>query len=148
MRPSACVWWAKTARCSHPTGPSDVVWYDFKNMPGFGGIPGAGHNAVFAGHVDRAAYLDYAGVNYIGAGIFYSIGDLEPGDLINITVGGKTLQYMVAWAEDVKTSSAEWGELLSSDVGIDSITLITCGGQFDAETHAYTKRTLVRATRA
>ena len=131
-----------------PTGPSDVVWYDFKNMPGFGGIPGAGHNAVFAGHVDRAAYLDYAGVNYIGAGIFYSIGDLEPGDLINITVGGKTLQYMVAWAEDVKTSSAEWGELLSSDVGIDSITLITCGGQFDAETHAYTKRTVVRATRA
>jgi LPXTG-site transpeptidase (sortase) family protein len=131
-----------------PTGPSDVVWYDFQNMPGFGGVPGQGHNAIFAGHVDRAAYLDYAGVNYIGAGIFYSIGDLDTGDIIELTIGDQTLEYMVAWVQNVNASDAEWSDLLSSDVGIDSITLITCGGQFDAATHSYTKRTLVRATRA
>ncbi len=129
-----------------PTGPSDVVWYDFQHMAGFGGVPGTGHNAVLAGHVDRAAYLDYAGVNYIGAGIFYSLSDLDRGDLIEIEVGGRTLRYIVAWTQNVSTE-AEWGEYLASDVGIDSITLVTCGGEFDAEQHAYTKRTLVRATR-
>lgn len=129
-----------------PTGPSDVVWYDFQRMPGFGGVPGTGHNAVFAGHVDRAAYLDYAGVNYIGAGIFYSLSELDRGDTITIEVGGKSYRYIVAWVQDVKTES-EWGEYLASDVGIDSITLVTCGGDFDAAKHAYTKRTLVRATR-
>jgi LPXTG-site transpeptidase (sortase) family protein len=130
-----------------PTGPSDVVWYDFQNMPGFGGVPGAGHNAVFAAHVDRAAYLDYAGVNYIGAGIFYSLSDLDPGDLIELDIGGNTLYYIVAWRQTVSASDTQWADYLTSDVGIDSITLITCGGQFDAETHGYTKRTLVRATR-
>jgi sortase (surface protein transpeptidase) len=130
-----------------PTGPSDVVWYDFQNMPGFGGVPGAGHNAVFAAHVDRAAYLDYAGVNYIGAGIFYSLSDLDPGDLIELDIGGSTLYYIVAWRQNVSASDTQWADYLTSDVGIDSITLITCGGQFDAETHGYTKRTLVRATR-
>jgi LPXTG-site transpeptidase (sortase) family protein len=130
-----------------PTGPSDVVWYDFQNMAGFGGVPGTGHNAIFAGHVDRAAYLDYAGVNYIGAGIFYSLSDLDPGDLIELDIGGETLYYIVAWRQNVSASDTQWADYLSSDVGIDSITLITCGGQFDAETHGYTKRTLVRATR-
>jgi LPXTG-site transpeptidase (sortase) family protein len=129
-----------------PTGPSDVVWYDFRGLPGFGGVPGTGHNAVLAGHVDRAAYLDYAGVNYIGAGIFYSLSELDPGDTITIEVGGKSLRYIVAWVQDVKTES-QWGEFLASDVGIDAITLVTCGGEFDPATHAYTKRTLVRATR-
>lgn len=129
-----------------PTGPSDVVWYDFEGLPGFGGVPGAGHNAVFAAHVDRAAYLDYAGVNYIGAGIFYSLSELDRGDTITIEVGGKSLRYIVAWVQDVKTES-QWGEFLASDVGIDAITLVTCGGEFDPATHAYTKRTIVRATR-
>ena len=130
-----------------PTGPSDVVWYDFQNMPGFGGLPGNDSNAIFAAHVDRAAYLDYAGVNYIGPGVFYSLGDLSSGDLIELEIGGETLYYMVAWAQDVSTE-ADWGDYMTSDVDYDSITLITCGGEFDAETHGYTKRTLVRATRA
>jgi sortase (surface protein transpeptidase) len=130
-----------------PTGPSDVVWYDFQNMPGFGGVPGTGHNAIFAAHVDRAAYLDYAGVNYIGPGVFYSLSDLDPGDLIELEIGGETLYYMVAWRQNVSTD-AEWGDYMTSEVDYDSITLITCGGAFDAETHGYTKRTLVRATRA
>jgi sortase (surface protein transpeptidase) len=130
-----------------PTGPSDVVWYDFQNMPGFGGIPGNGNNAIFAAHVDRAAYLDYAGVNYIGPGIFYSLSELGPGDLIELEIGGETLYYMVAWAQNVDID-AEWGDYLTSDVDYDSITLVTCGGDFDPETHGYSKRTLVRATRA
>lgn len=130
-----------------PTGPSDVVWYDFQNMPGFGGLPGNGNNAIFAAHVDRAAYLDYAGVNYIGPGVFYSLGDLSSGDIIELDIGGETLYYMVAWAQDVSIE-ADWGDFMTSDVDYDSITLITCGGEFDAETHGYTKRTLVRATRA
>lgn len=130
-----------------PTGPSDAVWYDFQNMPGFGGMPGNGSNAIFAAHVDRAAYLDYAGVNYIGPGIFYSLRDLSAGDMIELDIGGETLYYMVAWSQDVSTE-ADWGDYMTSDVDYDSITLITCGGDFDAETHGYTKRTLVRATRA
>ena len=41
-------------------------------------------------------------------------------------------------------TDAEWGDYVTSDVDYDSITLITCGGDFDAETHGYTKRTLVQ----
>lgn len=137
----------ESGEMADPTGPSDVVWYDFQNMPGFGGVPGNGHNAIFAAHVDRAAYLDYAGVNYIGPGIFYSLSELSPGDVIELEIGGETLYYMVAWQQNVGTD-ADWGDYMSSEVDYDSITLITCGGAFDASTHGYSQRTLVRATRA
>jgi len=138
---------AKNAELPDPTGPTDVVWYDFSGWPGFGGAPGKGGNAVFAGHVDRAAFLEYAGVRYVGPGIFFSLDRLEEEDTIEVAVGGSTLRYAVVWVSAVRAAGANWGELLSANLGADAITLITCGGTFDAERHEYSHRLVVRAVR-
>lgn len=78
-----------------PIGPSDVAWYDFASLPGFGGTPGGGGNAVFAAHVDRAGHSDYAGVDYSGPGIFFWLDRLHAGDVIEVTMRSKTLRYAV-----------------------------------------------------
>ena len=133
---------------ANPSGPSDVAWYDFVGWPSLGGEPGAGRNAVFAGHVDRNAYLDYAGVNYFGPGIFYGLRRLDEGDTIEVTYRGKTIRYAVAWRRDLSPSSGDWDEVFSADVSKESITLVTCSGDFDARTQEYRRRTVVRAVRA
>jgi sortase (surface protein transpeptidase) len=130
-----------------PTGPSDVVWYDYsQHWEGFGGAPGEGRNAIFAAHVDRAAYLEYAGVKYVGPGAFFNLDGLDEGDEITVTIDGETFTYTVAWTTTAGTEQADWGLLLNDDTGgTDSITLVTCGGDFNNETHEYEERTIVRA---
>ena len=135
-------------RMADPSGPADVAWYDFEGWPELGGEPGAGGNAVFAGHVDRNAYVEYAGVNYFGPGIFFGLRRLDEGDTIEVTYRGKTVRYEVAWRRDLSPSSGNWNEIFSADVETDSITLVTCGGEFDARTQEYRRRTVVRAVRA
>ena len=130
-----------------PTGPADVVWYDFNGWDGYGGAPGSGGNAVFSGHVDYAAYVAYAGVNFRGRGVFFDLRNLSPGDVIEVVVNGQTLTYQVAWREQVSANEGDWASLMSANVGGDSITLITCGGDFNFASREYSDRTVVRATR-
>ena len=130
----------------NPSGPGDVVWYDFQNWPGLGGWPGGGGNAVFAGHVDRAAWVEYAGVEYFGPGVFYTLAQIAPGAEIVVEAEGQALAYTVVSVDEV-AADGDWRAVFSSDLGQDSITLITCGGDFDREQHAYTARTVVRAVR-
>ncbi len=139
--------WVDTdGQMPNPSGPGDVAWYDFAGWRGYGGYPGAGNNAVFAGHVDRNGPVDYAGVHYTGPGVFSGLWQLPPGAEIEVIVeGGTPLTYTVAWVKDVGTGD-DWKSVVSSETGgVDSITLITCSGDFDAETHAYSHRTVVRA---
>ncbi len=131
----------------NPTGPSDVVWYDFDEWEGLGGAPGGGQNAIFAGHVDYASYIRYADVNYRGKAVFQSVALLSPEDVIEVEVNGETLRYAVEWRRQVDAGGANWAELLSADVGQDSITLITCGGDFNTTTRSYSDRVVVRAIR-
>lgn len=139
---------AADGQLQDPIGPSDVAWYDFSKLPGFGGTPGGGENAVFAAHVDRAGHLDYAGVDYNGPGIFFWLDRLNAGDVIEVTMRGRTLRYAVTWAREVPaTDPDEWEDLLASDVDDESITLVTCGGDFDRATQEYASRLVVRATR-
>jgi hypothetical protein len=130
-----------------PTGPSDAIWYDFAGWDGFGGSIGGGQNAVFSGHVDYASHVEYAGVDFRGRGIFFSLGLLSPGDVIEVDSGGETVRYAVAWRRQVGAVASEWGEILSSDVPVDSITLITCGGEFNFAERSYLDRIVVRAER-
>ena len=131
-----------------PSGPADIVWYDFAAWDGLGGAPGAGGNAVLAGHVDRNGYIEYAGVNYFGPGVLFNLDQLDSGDRIEVVFGGKTLRYSVQWVRGLSTSSTDWNEIFSADVERDSITLVTCGGDFDARTNEYRERTVLRAVRA
>ncbi len=104
-----------------PWGPADVVWYDFSGQPGYGGALGGRGNAIFAGHVDYADRVPYAGVMYRGLGVFSSLDLLAADDLIEIETGGRVLR--------------------------DSVTLITCAGAFDFTTLEYSDRLVIRGTR-
>ena len=137
-----------------PSGPGDVVFYDFAPAneafgSAWGGAIGVGQNAIFSGHVDYAATVPYAGAAYRGPGVFRSLSLLSPGDIIEIDVNGETFSYAVAWRQQVSadTGITNWNELLASDVGVDSITLITCGGSFSISSRSYEERIVIRATR-
>ena len=130
----------------NPTGPSDVVWYDLSLWEGLGGAPGAGANAVFSGHVDYSARVPWANARYQGDGIFRNLPLLAPGDVIEVEIGGQTLRYAVVWLRQVKANS-NTAEILTADVPVDSITLITCGGAFDSTTRSYEDRIVIRAER-
>ena len=136
----------KDGQLGDPEGPGDVVWYNFGANKGLGGVPGAGGNAVFAGHVDRNGYVAYAGVNYLGPGVFFSLDQVAVGDVIEIAANGKTLRYAVVWTKQVPADT-DWNLLFSSQVLGDSITVVTCGGDFNYDTHEYTSRLVVRAVR-
>jgi LPXTG-site transpeptidase (sortase) family protein len=130
-----------------PGGPGDVIWYDMSLWPGMGGAPGEGGNAIFSGHVNYAAYVPYADVNYRGQGVFSQIGQLSAGDIIEVEYGGETLRYGVVSVRDLAADGAGWAEVWSNADGIDSITLYTCGGEFDTTTREYSHRIVVRAQR-
>lgn len=132
----------------NPIGPDDIAYYDFAGLRGYGGFPGKGGNAVFAGHVDEAAHLDYAGLDYLGPGVFFNLRNIARGDTIEVDVGDGPVKYKVRWVREVELESGDWKTILGSDVSIESITLITCGGDFSESARAYTSRTVVRAERS
>jgi LPXTG-site transpeptidase (sortase) family protein len=116
-----------------PYDPDTVAWYDFSSEPGAGG------NAVFAGHR-----------TWRGDAVFRHLEDLQAGDRVILRgEGGTQLVYQVFHNELIDPANAtasSW--MLPTDFEV--ITLITCGGDyrktndpiFGAE---YDKRQVVRA---
>ncbi|RLT27561.1 MAG: class F sortase [Chloroflexi bacterium] len=132
-----------------PTGPSDVVLYDFSVAPQFGGWPGGGGNAVLSGHVDYSYKLPYANANYTGLGVFALLRTAQPGsDQVQITLDGRTTTYTVEWVRTISAHSGNWGDVLSHDAGGDVITIVTCDGAFNPATLEYSDRTVLRAVRS
>lgn len=132
-----------------PDGPTDVAYYDLSKFPGMGGVPGTGGNAVFGGHVDLRRQIAYAGnVEYQGPAVFWALDRLRPGDVVEVDYRGRTYKYLVAAVNEFNAEKAEWGKVWSSDVKKDTITLFTCGGAFNPQTHEYSTRLIVRAERA
>lgn len=113
-----------------PTGETAVAWY--KESPRLG-EPG---NMLFAGH------LNWWG---IPEAVFFRLGDLQEGDKIVVTdASGAEWTYRVVWVRQDDTFSPPSAEVVGSTAQ-PSITLITCGGEWHAETGLYDKRTVVRA---
>lgn len=131
-----------------PTGPAEVVMYDFSADSRYGGSPGTGGNAIFSGHVDYSYKLPYAAANYHGRAVFYDVRLLAPGDVIDVVIDGQSLRYAVQWRQLVSADEGDWARLLARNVGADAITLITCDGAFNPATQEYSSRTVVRAVRA
>jgi LPXTG-site transpeptidase (sortase) family protein len=106
----------------NPDGPEDVAYYDFGQWPGLGGLPGQGGNVVLAGHVD---YIDY------GQAVFWDLGKLKIGDRIQIRMkDGSVIEYQVGFNKHID-ANANWGDRRDR---AESITLITCSGEFSAGT--------------
>lgn len=120
----------------NPSGPWMVVWYDFAAWGGsLGGRPGEpGANAVFAGHVD---YIN------VGPAVFYSVKNLAPGDLMTVYTSNGSMTYSVQWSRET-SATEDFTQYVSKD-GTESVTLVTCIGQFFAG--QYTRRLVVRGVR-
>lgn len=116
-----------------PTGPYVVAWY---GATGRLGVPG---NAVMAGHVDWAG---------VGPAVFARLGELAAGDWIELTgedVG--VYRYAVTWLELYDAATAPVDDIIGP-TNTEVVTLITCGGAFDAVAGSYVGRLIVRAERA
>lgn len=114
--------------------PVDVArsgWYRFSAKPG----SGAG-STVIVGHVD--------GVDQ-GAGAFYDLGSLNPGDTITVTrADDRQVTYEVVARERFDKDRVPLRELFSR-TGPERLTLITCGGPFDPASLEYTDNIVVTA---
>ena len=131
----------------NPNGPDDVAIYDFSAWPGKGGAPGKGGNAIFSGHVDSGRVACKNGsVPPPCQAVFWDINGLRNGDEIEIHLGGTVNRYRVSSNQPINANSGPWDQIVSSTAQ-ESITLITCGGDFNRETREYNNRQVVTAVR-
>lgn len=120
---------------ANPTGPWVVAWYRQTATLGEQG------NVVLAGHVDFWN---------VGPSVFFNLRDLVQGDEIVLTGEDKrTYTYAVDWVETFLLDDLTTGGVLQDVTGhtdTRSVTLITCGGEFDYVNGEYLSRMVVRAT--
>lgn len=112
----------------------DAGWYNGSSKPGMGGT------AVFDGH--------NGGPNV--QGIFKKLNTLEPGDEIRIEMGsGIVYTYRVYDNVEVKLSEADkkMASLMTTPVpGQESISIISCIGEWSSKQKTYLSRQFLRAT--
>jgi LPXTG-site transpeptidase (sortase) family protein len=115
-----------------PDRAADAAWYRFT------ALPGAGSNAVFAGHRDFGRVGNPA--------IFWHLDQLVPGDLIEVVSAQQTeLRYRVTQTWDYSLTTIPMAKVLATDPS-DEVTLITCAGDFQSGL-GYDQRLVVRAVR-
>jgi hypothetical protein len=133
----------KDGQMPNPAGEDDVAYYNFSNWPGYGGAPGKG-NAVFAGHVDSGfAPCKYGTVPPPCTAVLWDLSKISIGDVIEIRLGGTTYRYSVVSSRSVPEAS-DWGPIVAATAK-PTVTVITCGGDFNAATHSYDHRQVVKA---
>ena len=111
-----------------PSNPWNVGWYS--------GLGGPGGNTVMAGHKDWAS---------IGPVVFYSLGALGAGNEIFLYDGAGNAATYVVYETFAVDAYADSGSIIG-DQGGDTLTLITCGGDFNGS--MYDLRVIVRARRS
>lgn len=120
-----------------PSGAWVVTWYNAISAPGLN------TNVVMAGHVD---YWD------VGPAVFQGIPNMVPGDTIDVIMeDGETYQYATEWSRLYNVATELTPEVIQTDVvgdtGQESLTIITCGGEFDYERGEYVSRMVLRANK-
>ena len=110
--------------------PFLASWYDRGSAPGQDGP------AVLLGHVDAAG---------VGPAVFYKLGELVPGDLVYVTRRDRrTAVFQVIavalYAERDFPTREVYGYTPNP-----TLRLITCGGDFDPQSHHYLGRTIAYA---
>lgn len=118
----------------NPPGPWVVAWYQ---QTATLGEPG---NVVLSGHVDFWN---------VGPSVFFNVRDLVEGDVITLTgENDSAYDYEVAWQETYDIDALTSGTLqdVVGATEVPSVTLITCGGEFDYANGEYLSRMVVRGT--
>jgi hypothetical protein len=122
---------ARTGEFDVPPSVDRVGWYRFG--PGLEATAGS---IVVAGHVDSAAQ---------GKGAFFALGKLTPGDRITLAgADGSDRAFTVVGRERYAKTKIPLDRYFARD-GAVRLTLITCGGPFDAETGHYRDNVVVTA---
>jgi len=120
--------WQNNGEMGIPTNFTDVGWYNQ------GPRPGAPGSAVIDGHLD--------GKN-VPEAVFYHLGDLKPGDLVEVVdAGGKTLQFRVT-STKLYDYNAPTTDIFSSNDTKEHLNLITCAGDWIPTQKLYNQRVVV-----
>jgi Sortase domain len=100
------------------------------------GLDAAAGSVVIAGHVDSASQ---------GQGAFFRLRELATGQPVAVTgEDGRTRQFKVVAREEYPKASINLKRYFTS-AGPLRLTLMTCGGPFDARTHHYRDNVVVTA---
>ncbi|MEU5525673.1 class F sortase [Micromonospora chersina] len=114
-----------------PPSVDRVGWYRY----GPGLEAGTG-SVVIAGHVDSADQ---------GRGAFFRLRELDRGDTLTVTgADGRERRYRVVAREEYAKTRIPLDRYFARD-GSPRLTLITCGGPFDAKTRHYRDNIVVTA---
>lgn len=121
-----------TGALEAPAGVAETGWW------ADGPEPGEAGPAVVAGHVDSQA----------GPAVFYRLGELRPGDRVEITrADGSQVAFVVErLAQHPKADFPT--EAVYGDTAGPALRLITCGGAFDRSTGHYVDNVIVYAAPA
>ena len=114
-----------------PSDVSTVGWYRYGPTPG----SGTG-SAVLSGHVDAADQ---------GPGTFARLGDLDPGDTVEVTDSAGVVRGFTVIAREEWTKDDVPLDRIFDRGGDGRLVLITCGGAFDEDTLSYTDNVAVTA---
>ncbi|WP_327118264.1 class F sortase [Streptomyces sp. NBC_01341] len=111
--------------------PKDVGWYADGTEPGTEGA------AIFVGHVDTETK----------PAVFYGLSAVRPGEKVRVSRSdGKVAEFTV---DDVQVFTRERFDAQKAygprEDGRAELRLITCGGTYDREAHAYTANVVVSA---
>jgi sortase A len=108
-----------------PDSAFTVGWYEH------GAVPGARGNAVLAGHRDTQLGTP---------GIFWTLSDVQLGEMIEVETEGGTLQFRVIKTEEYPFDKAPLEEIFGFADG-HFLNLITCAGDWQRST--YDKRLVI-----
>jgi len=113
-------------------GTHEAAWYDLGPPPGRVGA------AVIVGHVDSST----------GPAVFYRLGSLSPGSMIQVTAANcQTVSFVVTSVKEYAKAQFP-SQRVYGPVSDSELRLITCGGAFDPSTGHYLSNIVAYATLA
>ena len=112
------------------TAPFVTSWYDA------GPTPGARGAAVIFGHVDSAA---------VGPAVFYSLGRLRVGNVIDVTLADRRTAVFSVYAAGLYPKTGFPTLAVYGYTRWPTLRLVTCGGEFDRRSGHYLGNVVVFA---
>jgi len=121
----------------NPDGTIEVpVAYDTAAWYRLGPIPGSLGPAVIVGHVD----------SYQGPGVFFTLGAMRPGAIIDFTRVDATVAHFRVDAVNSYPKNHFPTAAVYGPIDYAGLRVITCGGVFDQTTRSYESNTVVFAS--
>ncbi len=115
-----------------PSTYSKAAWYRL------GPPPGALGAAVLLGHVD----------SYRGPAVFFQLGAMRPGQVIDVTRADGSVAHFRVDAVKTYPKDAFPTETVYGPITYAGLRLVTCGGTFDNTTRRYDSNVVVFASLA